>query len=87
MSSAVPDAHADMTQSDMWERVCNLERANRLIFKDFNKKVSDQHNDCLRRIGESVEIRHPAEENGPHTSPIPKLLWQTVWGNMCNVKT
>ena len=41
-----------MTQSDMWERVCNLERANRLIFKDFNKKVSDQHNDCLRRIGD-----------------------------------
>ena len=50
--AAVPDAHADMTQSDMWERVCNLERANRLIFKDFNKKVSDQHNDCLRRIGD-----------------------------------
>ena len=36
----------------MCERVCNLERMNRQIFKYFNKKLSNQHNDCLHRIGD-----------------------------------
>ena len=48
--AAVPDIPADMTHADMWERVCNLERVNRLIFKDFNKKLSDQHNDCFKKL-------------------------------------
>ena len=36
---------------------------------------------------QSVEIRHPAEENGPHTSPYLSFYGRLYGGNMCNVKT
>ena len=36
---------------------------------------------------QSVENRHPAEENGPHTSPYLSFYGRLYGGNMCNVKT
>ena len=36
---------------------------------------------------QSVENRHPAEENGPHTSPYLRFYGRLYGGNMCNVKT
>ena len=50
-------------------------------------KLASRQIHVVLNDSQSVENRHPAEENGPHTSPYLSFYGRLYGGNMCNVKT